>query len=79
MQQSFPAFWLDVNQNKYLEILGRMKCSDILCSYLVHKRKHRKQWKLKIDKRKLRIVLEVSLEVTVTFPDTQDFIEKKLE
>ena len=73
LRQSFSAFWSEAsytNQKKYIEILGRIKCSDILCSHLVHKRKHNKQWKLKIDERKLRIALGVLLEVSGASSDT---------
>ena len=73
LRQSFSAFWLEASytkQKKHLEILGRIKCSDILCCHLAHKRKHNKQWKLKIDERTVRIALGVLLEVSDTSSDT---------
>ena len=73
LRQSFSAFWSEASytkQKKHLEILGRIKCSDILCCHLAHKRKHNKQWKLKIDERKVRIALGVLLEVSDTSSDT---------
>ena len=64
------------NQISYLENLRRMKYSDILCSYLVHKRKH---IKLKMEKRKLQVILEMLWNIYAVFLETAKFVDKTFE
>ena len=54
-----------------------LKCSDIWCSHLVHKRKTKSN--IKMDKQKVQILLDVLSEVSANFLGAEDLIKERLK
>ena len=78
--KSFYAFWFDasyVQQEKYLKTLGSMKYLDFSCSHLVHKI-HQWNYDKKIDKKKLRVTLEVLDKLSTKYPETGNYNEENM-